>query len=162
LPEAFYQYLFRRVGRQTMEDAPSRWLCQGRPVKVVDGSSFLMPDTKANQQEYPQADPERPGLGFPIVRVLVIFSLAVGTVLEAAIRPYHGKSTGELAMLRELSDTLQAQDIVLGDKGFCSYAHVAWLHERGIDAVRTRLAARDDSPSRQTKANSVRGLAPQW
>jgi hypothetical protein len=137
LPEAFYQYLFRRVGRHTMEDAPSRWLCQGRPVKVVDGTTFLMPDTEANQQEYPQADPERPGLGFPIARVLVIFSLAVGTVLEAAIRPYHGKTTGELAMFRELSESLQGNDIVLGDKGFCSYCHVAWLHERPIDVVLT-------------------------
>lgn len=137
LPEAFYKHLFRRVGRQTLEDAPSQWLLHGHPVKVVDGTTLLMSDTEANQQEYPQADPERPGLGFPIVRVLVMFSLAVGTVLEAMIRPYHGKATGELAMFREVSESLQANDIVLGDKGFCSYCHVAWLHQRQIDVVLT-------------------------
>lgn len=137
LPESFYQYLFRRVGRQTMEDAPSSWLFHQRQVKVVDGSTASMPDTEANQEAYPQADPERQGLGFPIARILVLFSLSVGTALEVAIRPYQGKRTGELAMFRELSETFQAGEIVLGDKGFCSYCHVAWLHQRLIDVVIT-------------------------
>ena len=120
-----------------MEDAPRQWLFHGRQVKVVDGTTVSMPDTDANQEEYPQADPERPGLGFPIARLLVIFSLAVGTALEAAIRPYHGKATGELAMFRELSESLQPNDIVLGDKGFCSYCHVASLRGRPVDVVVT-------------------------
>lgn len=137
LPEVFYQCLFRRVGRQTMEDAPSAWLFHGRQVKVVDGTTVTMPDTEANQKAYPQADPQRKGLGFPIVRLLVIFSLSVGTALEAALRPYEGKGTGELAMFRQLWETLDAGEIVLADKGFCSYGHVASLHQRAVDVVMT-------------------------
>ena len=59
-----------------------------------------MPDTPENQAAYPQLETQAPGLGFPIARILVVFSLAVGTVLEAAIGPYQGKQTSELALLR--------------------------------------------------------------
>jgi hypothetical protein len=137
LPEAFYKSLFRRVGRQTMDDAPQKWLFHGRQVKVVDGTTASMPDTKTNQEAYPQPNPERIGLGFPTVRLLVLFSLSVGTVLEAVIRPYQGKRTGELAMFRELCEQLNPGEIVLGDKGFCSFCHVAWLHQHSIDMVVT-------------------------
>jgi hypothetical protein len=54
-----------------------------------------MPDTPRNQAAYPQSASQRPGLGFPFARTLVVFSLAVGTVLEAAIGPYQGKRTSE-------------------------------------------------------------------
>jgi hypothetical protein len=46
-----------------------------------------MPDTPRDQAVYPQSASRRPGLGVPIARVLVVFSLAVCTVLEAAIGP---------------------------------------------------------------------------
>ena len=62
----------------------ARWFWQGC---VVDGSTITMPDTPANQAAYPQMKAQKPGCGFPIARILVIFSLSVGTVLEAAIGP---------------------------------------------------------------------------
>jgi hypothetical protein len=54
-----------------------------------------MSDTPRNQAACPRSASQRPGLGVPIARVLVVFSLAVGTVLEAAIGPYQGKRTSE-------------------------------------------------------------------
>ena len=59
-----------------------------------------MPDTPENQAAYPRAKTQKPGVGFPIARIFVVFSLAVGTVLEAAVGPYQGKRTSELALLR--------------------------------------------------------------
>ncbi|MHB1425593.1 MAG: hypothetical protein ACYC3I_20690 [Gemmataceae bacterium] len=53
-------------------------------VKVVDGTTVSMPDSPANQKAYPQAPTQKAGVGFPIARVVVLFSLAVGTVLDAA------------------------------------------------------------------------------
>ena len=68
------------------------WLWHGRKVRVVDGSTITMPDTPENQAAYPQPETQKPGCGFPIARILVIFSLSVGTVLEAAIGKYQGQA----------------------------------------------------------------------
>jgi hypothetical protein len=135
LPEAVLAELTRCTGRQLLLDAPARWSWHGRDVKVVDGSTASMPDTPANQKAYPQMRSQKPGLGFPIVRFLVIFSLAVGTVLDAAFCPYRGKETSELAMCRSLHDHLDEGDILLGDRHFCSFFEVAELRRRGVDAV---------------------------
>jgi len=47
-----------------------------------------------NQREYPQPAAQKPGLGFPIVRAVVVFCLATGAVLDAALGRYCGKRPG--------------------------------------------------------------------
>lgn len=135
LPESVLAELTRRTGKKLMLDAPARWSWHGRDVKIIDGSTLSMPDTEANQLEYPQMDSQKPGIGFPILRFLAIFSLAVGTVLDAAFCPYKGKQTSELALFRSLHDNIDKGDVVLGDRHFCSFFEVAELQRRGADAV---------------------------
>src|SRR3954470_857562 len=94
-----------------------------------------MPDTPENQAAYPQSKAQAPGLGFPIARLLVVFSLAVGTVLEAAIGPYQGKQTSEPALLRLVIGQFRPGDVVLADRSFCSYWVIAALRARGVDVV---------------------------
>ena len=94
-----------------------------------------MPDTKANQAEYPQSRSQKPGLGFPIARILLIISLAVGTVLEAAMGPYQGKQSSELGLYRQISGQLQPGDIALADRFFCNYWVIADSQRRGVDVV---------------------------
>ncbi|HQK76666.1 MAG TPA: IS4 family transposase, partial [Candidatus Hydrogenedentes bacterium] len=53
-------------------------------MKVFDGSSVSMPDTEANQERYPQPTTQKPGCGFPVMRIVAGFSLATGAVLEVA------------------------------------------------------------------------------
>lgn len=65
-----------------------------------------MPDTVDNQKEYPQPNSQKAGTGFPIMRVVMIFSLAVGALREVAIGRYCGKKTGETSLLRALLDTV--------------------------------------------------------
>lgn len=134
LPEGVLTRLTRQTG-QLAADTPSSWLWHGRHVKVVDGSTASMPDTPANQEAYPQSRTQKAGIGFPILRFVVLFSLAVGTVLEAAIGPYKGKQTGESALFRTLHSHLLEGDILLADRYFCSYFEIALLRERGIDVV---------------------------
>jgi hypothetical protein len=55
---------------------------------VVDGSTLRIADTPQNRAEYPLQKRLKPGLHYPVVRILVVFSLAVGTVLDAAISPF--------------------------------------------------------------------------
>jgi hypothetical protein len=117
-------------------------LFHGRSVKVIDGSTVLMADTPENQAAYPQLRSQAPGLGFPITRLLVVFSLAVGTVLEAAMGPYQGRQTGEQALLRQLLDHFQPGEIVLADRFHCSYWAIAALQARGVDVVLRLYQAR--------------------
>ena len=67
----------------------------GTALQILDGSTVVMADTPRSQAASTQSASRRPGLGFPIARILMVFSLAVGTVLEAAIGPYPGKRTSE-------------------------------------------------------------------
>jgi hypothetical protein len=135
LPEELVWDLVRRTGQSIQQSANLSWLFQGRTVKIIDGSTVTMPDTPENQAAYPQLKTQASGLGFPIARILVVFSLAVGTVLEAAIGPYQGKQTSELALLRLVIGQFQPGDIVLADRFFCSYWVIAALQARGVDGV---------------------------
>jgi Transposase DDE domain len=141
LPEDLTWELVRRTGQAVHHEADDAWLFHGRPVKIPDGSTISMPDTPANQAAYPQQKAQAPGLGFPIARILVVFSLAVGTVLEAALGPYQGKETGELALLRQIIGPFQPGDIALADRLFGTYWAIAAWQGRGVDVV-TRLHQR--------------------
>ena len=135
LPEELAWDLVRRTGQSIQHQAKDTWLFHGRSVQVIDGSTLTMPDTPENQAAYPQLDSQAPGVGFPIARLLVVFSLAVGTVLEAALGPYQGQQTSELALLRQVFDQFQAGDIVLADRFFGSYWVIAALQARGVGVV---------------------------
>lgn len=135
LPEGVLQRLTRHVGEELLLAAPVPWLWKGRDVKIVDGATVSMPDTVANQEAYPQPNSQKKGVGFPLLRVVVLFSLAVGTVLEAALGRYQGKETGETALFRTMHDSLFQDDVVLGDRYFCSYFEIALLQERHVDVV---------------------------
>jgi hypothetical protein len=135
LPEDVVRTLMRETGKQVEDESPSTWLWHGRKVRVVDGSTITMPDTHLNQKAYPQMKSQQPGCGFPIARILAVFSLSTGTVLNAAIGKYKGKHTGENSMFRRLHGTLEQGDIVLADRYFSGWFDVALLQQRGIDMV---------------------------
>ena len=112
------------------------WLWQGRVVKIVDGTVVSMPDTPENQDAFPQHTTQRPGLGFPLARLVVVFSLAVGTVVDMALGSYQGKQSGENTLFRSLWDgALDAGDVLTGDRCYCSYVDIALLAERKVDVV---------------------------
>jgi hypothetical protein len=135
LPEAACQQLVRETGRQTDEEAPPQWRWLGHRVLDVDGSTVTMPDTPENQAEYPQLSSQRPGCGFPIARIVVVFSLAVGTVLDAALGKYQGKLTGENSLFRTLHPLLQPEDVVLADRYFSGWFDIALIRQRGAHVV---------------------------
>jgi hypothetical protein len=142
LPEEALHGLMRESGRQVEDESPKTWLWHGRRVRVVDGSTITMPDTEENQAVYPQQKTQKPGCGFPIARILVIFSLSLGTVLEAAIGKYHGKQTGENSLFRTLYDALDEGDIILADRYFSGWSDIALPLARGIDIVVRKHQAR--------------------
>jgi hypothetical protein len=135
LPEAFFSEAALRTGRGLDDGVDNRWLWKGRRVYVYDGSSVTMPDTPANQAEYPQPVAQKPGLGFPLARIGAAFSLACGAVVGLGIRRYAGKGQSDLGVLRELLDLFRPGDVVLADRLMCAWTEMVMLKKRGVDSV---------------------------
>ena len=135
LPESLLVRLTRETGRELHRRARPEWLWRGRRVKVADGTTVSMPDTAANQAAYPQHATQAPGLGFPIARMAVVFCLACGAALDAALGRYQGAGTGEAALLRGLDGALDSGDVLIADRQFGGWFDVLRWQRRGIDVV---------------------------
>ena len=107
---------------------------QGRHVVVVDGTGLSMPDTKENQQVWPQQKHQNPGCGFPQAALCACFSLQTGGLLSHELG---NKKSHELPMLRKQWGTFKPGDIFLGDKGFCSFFDIYSFKKMGVDSVVT-------------------------
>lgn len=131
LSEAALHELSCEVAAETEAAAEADWLWKGKHAKLIDGFTFTMPDTAKNQAEYPQQKSQKPGVGLPIARVVTILSLATACAMDAALGPYAGKQTGESALLRELFGRLDAGDIAVADRYYCSFMMIALLLAQG-------------------------------
>jgi hypothetical protein len=150
LPEGALSRLTRDTGKQLHDKYRQRWHWHGHAVKLLDGSIVTGPDTKANQEAYPQHSGQKSGLGFPMIRMVVLFSLAVGTVLDAAFCPYQGKQTGETALWRLLRHNMEPGDILLADRYHCSYWEMVEALQHGTHVV-ARLHQRRKNDFRRGK-----------
>jgi putative transposase len=135
LPATVLRRLALQVGRQLEDAVPARWLWRRRHVFLVDGETVSLPDTPENQQAYPQPPAQKPGLGFPMIRMVVLLSLATAALQSLAFGPYEGKETGEPALFRNLLDQIANGSIILADRYYCSYFLIALLQEYGVDVV---------------------------
>ena len=138
IPETVPQRLALDVAGDCEAELPDEWRWKGRRTFLVDGSTVSMPDSTANQAEYPQPSSQAEGLGFPIMRVVALISLATAMVSGFAMGPYSGKETGETALLRQLLDLLKSGDLVVADRYYAGWFTIALLQALGVDVV-TRL-----------------------
>ena len=130
--------VLRTLGRQTaveLQAAAEDWKWNGRSVFIADGSYLSLPDTPENRATYPQPVVQQPGIGFPMVRVAVLLSLATGACHDLAIAPYAGKGTGETTLLRQMYESLSTGDVVLADALFDNYFLACEFRDRGIELV---------------------------
>jgi hypothetical protein len=117
-----------RLRRAT--EPQGRW--RGHRVWIVDGSSFSMPDVPALRQHFGQPPSQRPGCGFPLAKLLAVVDLSTGMLLRAAAAPLRTHEASQLAAVHE---ALAPGDVLMGDRGFCSYAHLALLVQRGLHGM---------------------------
>jgi hypothetical protein len=132
LPEKLLQQLFTKVAQGLQDKVTRECLWCGRHVKVIDGSTVSMPDTHFNQQAYPQPSTQAPGCGFPIAKIGVLFSLSTGAAIALVIDVLN---THDTKLARRLYEFMNPDDVLLGDRAFCSYADLAFLKKRQADAV---------------------------
>jgi hypothetical protein len=135
LPERFLQRLTYHVGEQLEAQAEQPWLWHGRHVKLIDGTCLSAPDTPANQEAFPQSSQQRPGLGFPLIRLVVVLTFATAALVGAAYGPCQGELTSELALLRALRERFRQGELAVADRHYCSYWQIAALQQGGVDAA---------------------------
>lgn len=135
LPLEMLSSLTRETGRQIARRTRANWLWLGRSVKLMDGTTITLPDTAMNQAKYPQPSTQKPGLGFPIARLVGLLCAATGAVLDAAIGPYSGKTGSEHALFRQLLGSISANDLILADRYYCAYFVIALLKAQGADVL---------------------------
>jgi len=117
---------------RSQEEIRKDLLWCGRVVKVVDGTTCSLSDTKSNQEVYPQPGSQKPGCGFPMMRLVVIFSLSLGTILKWSKGAY---AASEKFLFRSLLDYFKKSDVLLADRGFDSYGDFDFLMKRGVNFV---------------------------
>jgi len=135
LPESMVSTLAREAGGIIAQGAASWWHWQTRQVRLVDGATVTLADTEENQAAYPQSNSQKAGLGFPICRVVALLCLGSGALLDAAMGPCEGKGSDEQSLLREMLDTLQSDDILLGDAFYATYFLLCELVRGGVDGL---------------------------
>lgn len=109
-----------------------RELWRGLCVKVIDGTGVSLPDTRKNQHAYPQPGGQKPGCGFPLLKMVGVFSLATGALLDYA---KGNKHQHELGLLHRLLDTFKPGDLALADRGFSTYTLMALLGLRKVHSL---------------------------
>ncbi len=117
-----------QLHQQTLE--AGRWL--GHRVFYIDGSSFSMPDTPQLQAHFGQSGAQKPGCGFPTAHWLVLLHAGTGMITKMLTAPLR---THDMSQTVELHPELQAGDVLVADCGFCSFAHLALLLQRGVHGV---------------------------
>jgi Transposase DDE domain len=133
LPLVVFQKLLEQITaklRQTTRTS-SLWLGRHR-VWIVDGSSFSMSDVEELQQHFGQPGGQRLGCGFPVAKFLALVDVATGMISRVMTAPLRSH---ELSRVAQIHDALQVGDILMGDRGFCSFAHLALLVQKGVHAV---------------------------
>jgi hypothetical protein len=135
LPAVVLRRLTLQVAQGLEDEADDAWRWHGKQVHLVDAFTCTLPDTAANQKAYPQPNTQKPGLGFPMIRAVVLLSLATAACQGLAFGPYQGKETGESALFRQLVAQILPGSVVVGDRIYCSYFEIAVLQQGGVATV---------------------------
>jgi hypothetical protein len=110
--------------------AQQRWY--GLCPKVIDGTGVSLPDTTKNQRAYPQSRSQKPGCGFPLMKLVGLFSLSSGVLLAYA---KGNKHQSELTLLQQFLDAFKPRDLAIADRGFCSYVLIALFGLRQVHSL---------------------------
>ena len=132
LPLERLEHIFRHTHHLAEQRVPTEALWHGHRARLVDGTGLSMPDTPANQALYPQESQQKPGCGFPLLRMVSMTGLASGAVLDYVT---YSQRSHDIQLFDQIRPELRPNDVLVGDRGFCSYAQLALLQEAQVHAV---------------------------
>jgi hypothetical protein len=132
LPVAVFRAVLSGLGSGASREVDSVGRWHGHRTFLVDGSSFSMPDTPELQSRFGQSRKAKAGCGFPVAHLMVLFHAGTGLLREVFAAPLHSHDMG---LVPALHPQMRDGDVLVGDRGFCSFAHIAALLERRLHAV---------------------------
>ena len=132
LPLAVFRDVLRNLVKSLVGEIRAEGLWRGHRTLLIDGSGVSMPDTPELQKQFGQPSNQAPGCGFPVAKFLAVFHAATGFLMEVVAAPLR---THEMSQLSHVHPGLKAGDVLVGDRGFCSFAHLAILARSGVFAV---------------------------
>jgi hypothetical protein len=132
LPLAVLRQLLRCLAFRARRATQAKACWRGHRTFIIDGSSCSMPDTPALQHHFGQPTGQRPGCGFPVAHLLVLFDVHTGLLIDVLASSWR---IHDLTRAHQLHPHLRAGDILIADRGFCSYAHIALLRRQGVQVL---------------------------
>lgn len=132
LPLTVFQKLLAWVTQRlpVVSAEEGRW--RGHRTYLIDGSSTSMPDTPGLQARYGQPGRQAAGCGFPVMHLMALFQASTGFLLTLVSAPHR---THDMAEAPRTHPALAAGDVLVGDRGFCSFVHLALLGLQGVFGV---------------------------
>lgn len=124
--------LFFKETSQHIETHVNEVLWKGLKLKLIDGTTLSMPDTLENESVFPQPQSQQEEIGFPLLRLCALISLASGVVLDYKISPFQGKGAGETTLFHQMIKDLQPNDLILGDRLYGNYSVAARLIQQNM------------------------------
>ncbi|TAL02137.1 MAG: IS4 family transposase, partial [Verrucomicrobia bacterium] len=132
LPVELFEQLLQRVGEALAPEMNSEGRWRGHRTWIMDGSSFSMPDTPQLQQHFGQPGAQAVGCGFPVARMLCLFHAGLGFLQRVLASPLR---THDMAHAAIMHPEMEDGDILVGDRGFASFAHLALLSRQKLHGV---------------------------
>ncbi len=158
LPLAVLQTLLCNLIAALFADTQVEGRWRGHRTLLIDGSGFSMPDTPELQKKFGQPGNQQPGCGFPAAKILALFHAGTGALLHVAALPLR---THDMSGVRGIPAHLKPHDVLVGDRGFCSFAHLAMLLQGGFHAVFRAHQRRivDFTPQRPHRRGGADGMS---
>ena len=149
LPLKVFEELLKRFSAAVASDCDTAPTWQGHRVWHMDGTGISMPDTPELQRAFGQPGGQRPGCGFPVAHVMVLFHAATGHLQKLIAAPLR---THDMSLASQFHDQFRPGDVLVADRAFTSYAHLGMLAQCGVSAVfrvhqRTIVSFRKGRPS---------------
>lgn len=162
LPVELLARLMRAVcgwGRQ-QSPVTGLWLGRHRTLRT-DGSGVSMPDTPELAGRFGYPPHQKPGCGFPVAKLLMLFDAATGFILDLVVL---AKASHEMAYITAVLEHLRWGDVLVGDRAFCSYVHLSLLRARGAHGVFRIHGGKvvDFTPDRPAVGPDRRGPRSKW
>ncbi len=166
LPLALLQRLLLDLCAQVRTKTSGRGQWRGHRTFLVDGSSCSMSDTPTLQRRFGQPSVQKAGCGFPTSHMLMLFDITTGMLVSLIPSKCQ---THDLSNVAQMHPHLRRGDLLVGDRAFGAYVHLAMLVSAGIEGL-FRLNQRvitDFQPGRphnqRSQANRVKGRpASRW
>ena len=132
LPLALFEELLQRVCKALVPEIEETGRWRGHRTWSLDGSSFSMSDTPELQAHFGQPSGQAKGCGFPVAHVLALFHAGTGLLLRVVASPMR---THDMRHAAVMHPEMNEEDILLADRGFASFVHLALLFMRKMHAV---------------------------